>query len=252
MDVEIAVHPIDFAAGGLLDDAERAACGIGGGLVDDAEGHGVRPPAAPGTGARRRQHEEAVGIVAVGQGNQASRDAPLPKTFGETLSCLLAAAVGVGIKGEIDGSGCVAELPELARIEMGSQRAGDVVETGLPQHGVVEQALDEDHFRIGLGVRPRVQAALGAGQKSMRRGRRRKAAAIEIALQRKDDPMHVCVVAGGGHQSGLTQSRQRVAQLRQPTSQATARRVTDAHVLDQFQGADSALVQIGHCLAVTV
>jgi hypothetical protein len=54
----------------------------------------------------------------------------------------LAAAIAVRIKGQMDGSGSVAELPELARIEMGSQRAGDVVKAGLPQYGVVEQALD--------------------------------------------------------------------------------------------------------------
>ena len=52
------------------------------------------------------------------------------------------------------GSGAVAQLPELARIEMGSQRAGDVAKTGLPQHSVVEQALDQNHFRIGLSLRP--------------------------------------------------------------------------------------------------
>ena len=86
----------------------------------------------------------------------------------------------------------------------------------------------------------------------MRRGRRRKAAAIEVAFQRKDDPAYVCVVAHVGNQTGLVQSRQRVAQLRQSTSQATARRVTDLHVLEQFQGADSALVQIGKRLAVAV
>ena len=164
----------------------------------------------------------------------------------------MAAAVAVGIKGQIDGSGTVAELPKLARIEMGSQRAGDVVKAGLPQHGVVEQALDQNHFRIGLDLLPCVQAALGARQKAVRRRRKRKAAAIEIAFQRKDDPMHVCVVTHAGHQAGLTQSRQRVTQLRQPTPQATAGRVADPHVLDQRLGADSALVQIGNRLAVAV
>src|SRR5262245_26981616 len=38
--IQITVDPIDLAAGGLLDDAERAACGIGGGLVNDVELHG--------------------------------------------------------------------------------------------------------------------------------------------------------------------------------------------------------------------
>src|ERR1035441_9989899 len=48
----------------------------------------------------------------------------------------------------------VAQLSKLARVEVGSQRAGDVLKTGLPQHGVVEQPLDENHFRIGLDLRP--------------------------------------------------------------------------------------------------
>ena len=85
------------------------------------------------------------------------------------------------------------------------------------------------------------------------RGRRtRDAAAVEIALQRKDHTTHVCVVTRFGHQTGLTQSRQRVTQLRQPTSQTTAGRITDLHVLDQRHGVDAALKQIGHRLAVAV
>ena len=64
--------------------------------------------------------------------------------------------------------------------------------------------------------------------------------------------MHVGVVAGGGDQTGLAQSLERVAQLRQPTSQAAAGRVADPHVLDQFRRAESALVQIGNRLAVAV
>ena len=42
----------------------------------------------------------------------------------------LPAAVGIGIEGQIDGSPAVAQLLKLARIEMGSQRAGDVMKTG--------------------------------------------------------------------------------------------------------------------------
>src|ERR1035437_2065815 len=196
--------------------------------------------------------KEAVGVVAIRQRDQASRYASFPEPSGEALCCLLAAAVAVGIKGEIDGSGSVAELPKLAYIELGSQRAGNVVKTGLPQHGVVEQGLYQNHFRIGLGLLPCVQAALGARQKPVRRRRKRKAAAIEMALQRKDDATHVCVVSHAGHQTGLLQGRQRVAQLRQPTPQATAGRVTDPHVIEQRQGTDSALVQIGNRLAVAV
>src|ERR1019366_2064337 len=79
-------------------------------------------------------HKETVRIVALGQRDQTSRDASFPEPSQEALRCLLAAAVAVGIEGEIDGSGSVAELPKLARIELGSQRAGDVAKAGLPQH----------------------------------------------------------------------------------------------------------------------
>jgi hypothetical protein len=77
-------------------------------------------------------------------------------------------------------------------------------------------------------------------------------AAIEIAFQRKHNAMFVSVITGGSDQTGLMQSVERVAQLRQPTSQATAGRVADPHVLDQFRRADSALEQIGNRLGVAV
>ena len=64
--------------------------------------------------------------------------------------------------------------------------------------------------------------------------------------------MRVCVVAGGANQAGLTQSWQCVTQLRQPTAQATAGRVANPHVLDQFRGAESALIEIGSRLAMPV
>ncbi len=78
----------------------------------------------------------------------------LSETVGKRLRRLLAAAIAVGVKGQIDGSRAVAELPKLARIEMGSQRAGDVLKSGLPHRGIVEQSFDEDHFRIGLDLLP--------------------------------------------------------------------------------------------------
>ena len=94
------------------------------------------------------------------------------------------------------------------------------MKTGLPQHGVVEQTLDENHLRITPNCLPCIQAALGAWQKPVRWRRGRDAAAIEIAFQRENDTMHVSVVPDGGDQTGLTQSRQRVAQLCQPPAGA--------------------------------
>jgi hypothetical protein len=70
------------------------------------------------------------------------------------LRRLLTTAIRVVVKGNIDGSRGVAELPKLARIEMGSQRAGDVLKSGLPHRGIVEQPFDEYDFRIGLDLLP--------------------------------------------------------------------------------------------------
>jgi hypothetical protein len=49
----------------------------------------------------------------------------------------LAAVVFVGVKSQVDGSGGIAELPELTGVEMGSQRTGNVVKPGFPKHGAV-------------------------------------------------------------------------------------------------------------------
>jgi hypothetical protein len=57
---------------------------------------------------------------------------------GKRLRRLLATAVCVGIKGQIDSSRTVAQLPILVPVEMISHRAGDVVKAGLPQDSVVE------------------------------------------------------------------------------------------------------------------
>jgi len=39
------------------------------------------------------------------------------------------------------------------------------MKTGLPERGVVEQTLDENHFGIAAGLFPCIQAAPGARQK---------------------------------------------------------------------------------------
>ena len=131
--------------------------------------------------------EEAVGVVAIGQRDAASRMPCSLRHRQRALRCLLSTAVGVGIKGHIDGARAVAQLAELVRIEMGSQRTGDVVKTGLPQHGVVEQALDENHFRTLPDLLPAIQAAFAIPARNDEAARARQAAAIEVAFQRKHD-----------------------------------------------------------------
>src|SRR5450631_3549147 len=83
-------------------------------------------------------------------------------------------------------------------------------------------------------------------------GRIANAAAVETAFQGEYDATRKSVIAGGVDQAGLAQGRERITQLHEPAPQATARRVTNAHVLDRFRRAESALLQIGNRLAVAV
>src|SRR5580693_7861332 len=99
-------------------------------------------------------HKEAVGIVALGQRDSASVHALLSEPVGKRLRRLLTTAIRVVVEGQIDGSRGIAELPKLARIEMGSQRARNVLKSGLPHRGIVEQPFDKDDFRIGLDLLP--------------------------------------------------------------------------------------------------
>ena len=71
-------------------------------------------------------------------------------------------AILMDFEGQIDDPGSIAELSKLARIEMGSQGAGNVVKPGLPKLGAVKQPLDENHFGILPDSRPSIQATLGA------------------------------------------------------------------------------------------
>ena len=51
--------------------------------------------------------------------------------MGQSLCSPLSALVGVDIEGEIDGALAITQLVELGVIQMGAQRAGRVLKTGL-------------------------------------------------------------------------------------------------------------------------
>src|ERR1700731_782421 len=105
----------------------------------------------------------------------------------QVMGSLLSASVHVRIKRHIDGPGSTAQLAELARVQVRSQRAGNVVKSGLPHSGIVEQSFDQDEFGALPHLFEQVQAAFGTWQKPVRRRRSRNAAAIKIALQRNND-----------------------------------------------------------------
>ena len=60
------------------------------------------------------------------------------------------------------------------------------------------------------------------------------------------------VITSAMDQTGSLQNREWIAELREPASQTTARRVAHAHVRDDLGGMDSALVQIRKRLVIAV
>jgi len=110
----------------------------------------------------------------------------------------LSTAVGVDIEGEINGARTVAQLLKLVSVEMRAQRAGDLAKTCLPQHGIVEQPLDENHLGALLNLLPSIQAAFGTGEESMGEGGS-DTAAVEVddasALAAREDDALVESVA---------------------------------------------------------
>ena len=117
--------------------------------------------------------------MAIGQEQAASEDALCPETNCELLRGVLATAVGVDIEGEINGARTVAQLLKLAGVQMCAQRAGDVAKTRLPQDGIIEQPLDENHLGALLNLFPSIQTTLRAGEESMGEGAS-DTAAVEI------------------------------------------------------------------------
>jgi hypothetical protein len=133
--------------------------------------------------------------VTMGQEDAASGDTLRLETMCQPLRSLLAAAIGIGIEGEIKGARALAQLLKLIGIEMDAQGTGEVVKAGLPQHGIVEQPLDKNHFGALPDLLPGIQATLGPGEESMGEGGTDTTAAevddVLALAQGKDDALIV-------------------------------------------------------------
>ena len=183
-------------------------------------------------------------------------DALRPETMCELLRGLLAAAVGVDIEGEIDRARAVAQLLKLAGVQVRAQRAGDVAKTRLPQHGIVEQPLDENHLGALLNLLPGIQATLGAGEESMGEGGS-DTAAVEIddapALAAGEDDAPVEGIAAlRVEQAETLQEIARIALSGEMPTQAPTGGVADAQFFDQGGIVQSALFQIVQRLGVAI
>src|SRR5688572_32793506 len=110
-------------------------------------------------------YEKAVGVVTLGQVNREGFNPVSPQTLGELTGGSLPTAVAIGIESQVDRAGsAVAELLHLRPVQAGPYGTGDVGETRLPQHGQIEQSLDQNDLRTGAHFLPSIEPALASGQ----------------------------------------------------------------------------------------
>jgi len=157
---------------------------------------------------------------------------------------------------EINRARAIAQLLKLVSVEMGAQRAGDVVKTRLPQHGIVEQPFDKNHLGALLNLLPTIQVTLGAREESMGEGGS-DTAAVEVddapaLAAREDDAPVEGIVTLQIEQTETLQEIARIALSGEMPAQAPTRGITDAQFFDQGEIVQSALLQIVQRLWVTI
>src|SRR5207244_9879633 len=140
---------------------------------------------------------------------------------------------------------------------MRTERAGDVAKTRLPQHGIIEQPLDENHLGVVLNLFPGIQATLRAGEESMREAYGNNAAAVEIddapALAAGEDDAPVEGIAALRIEQAQTPWKiERIVLSREMSTQAPAWGVANPQFLDRGGIVQSALLQIVQCLGVAI
>ena len=190
------------------------------------------------------------------QENATCRDTVHDKTTGQPLCSLLAALVLIDIEGEIDGAFAFAQLAELVSVELCTQRAGHVVESRLPQGGIVEQTFDQDHLRADANLLPCIQAALAPRQEAMGE-RRADAAAVEVddalaLTQREDDALIKSIRALCVDKTGCPQEFEGMTLRCEMTPQISAGRIADAQFSNQGRMVNSALPEIAERLRIVI
>src|SRR5580692_11983457 len=111
-----------------------------------------------------------------------------------------------------------------------------MAKTCLPQHGIVEQSLDQNHLGAVLNLLPSIQATLGAGKESMGEGGS-DTAAVEVddasaLAAREDDAPVEGVAALWVEQAETLQEIARIALSREMSAQAPAGGITDSQFFD--------------------
>src|SRR5882762_5710415 len=139
---------------------------------------------------------------------------------------------------------------------MRAERTGDMAKTRLPQHGIIEQPLDENDLGALLNLVPGIQATLRAVKESMGEGGSDTAAveiddAAALAAGEHDAPVEG-IAALRIEQAETPQEIERIALSGEMPAQAAAGGVANPQFLDRGGIVHSALLEIVECLGVAI
>jgi len=182
------------------------------------------------------------------QENPTCGDTVRGETTGQLLCSLLAALVRIDIEGDMDGAFALTQLPDLVWVEVCTQRAGHVVESRLPQGGIVEEPFDQDDLGAVANLLPGIQAALAAGQEAMGESRT-DAATVQVddtlfPMEWKDDSLIERIRATSVDQAESSQHIEPIASRGEILAQGSAGRIADAKLPDQNRIMHSSPVEI--------
>ena len=207
-----------------------------------------------GSGARG---EVAVGVVASGQLDETYVQSRLVEALKKIVGGILASLVLILIEGDVDTAIWVfVQLDQLRRSQVGTDGTSGVAESCLPQHGEIEQALDQ-YYVAELSDRfPGKQAAFRTGQEAMREGIA-NAAAIQVddvilLTTREDHAAAKSIGALRTNQARFEQTFQGVAEGLQVRAQVAAAGIADAEFLDDPGIVHPALREILDAFRITV
>jgi hypothetical protein len=169
----------------------------------------------------------------------------------------LAGLILILIEGDVDTTIRVyVQLGQMRSSQVGTDGTSGIAESCLPQHGEIEQALDQDYVAELLDRFPGKQAAFRTGQEAMREGIA-NAAAIQVddvilLTAGEDNAAAKSIGALRSNQARIEQTFQGVAEGLQVRAQVAAAGIANTEFLDEPGIMHTAPGQIIHAFAMAM
>ena len=169
----------------------------------------------------------------------------------------MASLILILIEGDVDTAvGIFAQLGQLRWRQVGTDGTSGIAESRLPQHGEIEQPLDQDYVAELPDRLPSEQTAFGTWQEAMREGIA-NTAALQVddgmlLAARENHAVAKSIEALRTNQARFEQPFQGIAEGLQVKAQVAATGIADAEFLNEPGIVYSPLREIRNALRITV